>query len=806
MPEYRIIGAYDSETSNIKDGIVRRAFPVLHILGIIRGQKTLDGITPESVECDMQVTMYRHTFEITHIFDCIAAHDFGFVPVIVCHNLGFDMYPLASWLNDRRVKVLAKSARKPITFTILDDEDKPCLVLWDTAVFSQKPLAMMGHECGYEKGTGEWDYSLTRTPETPLTDLEIDYAKRDVYALIAWLGYWLRLNPDIPVDLLGRGIVTKTGVVRAKRRLRFANRRGRGMRCTCGRYWEYLNRREAPKTDDGLFTMHACTRGGFTFCASKWASVPIECDSFSRVYAFDATSQHPAQMVSHRYPVQFHETDADNLTRAFRINAHKSLEYVLERWAKPFPIAFLACFELTNVRPKRGSVFVDNGIYPLASARFGAYVPDPDTSNGDAELFKESIARMGYRDYADNPVYEFGKLRSADSVRVWLTELECWIIAQCYDFDTVQAISGYMSTRFERPSDMAIISVMQFYKAKGAFKRAMHEYAQTGTISCADELISLGFPQYIVHQMELGEASADDVAFIYQSSKADLNGLYGIECTNEARKDTILTPDGIAYDGADGVINLPDKPKAWYQFGQRVVGWSRVAQVVCMMLAAPYVRGIVNGDTDSLKLFMDCDKLHKVEQAFTLYGDAIDAAKDDTCARVRRLFPQYYDGLESIGWYAYEFETSAFCASWNKAYCSMDRGRFSFTLAGVPSKNVERIADSRLASGEPFASICTDLLGYNLTVAPDVTGLNQRIAPVWGSYFYDDVTDYLGNTYNVCEPAALGLFPMAKTINDMCISDNASNFRVAVKNNPALFTDRRILTLGGMQYLGVDYG
>lgn len=801
MPDYRIIGAYDSETSNIKDGILRRAYPVLHILGIMRGYPELSSITPDNVENALQVTMYRHTCEVTRLFDLMAAHDFGFVPVIAVHNLGFDMYPLASWLDTKRVRVLAKSARKPITFTILDDEDAPRLILWDTAVFSQKPLSMMGAECGYVKGVGEWDYSLTRTPETPLTDLEIDYAKRDVCALIAWLGHWCRLNPDMPADMLGRGIVTKTGVVRTKRRLRFSNRRGRGHRASMGRYWEYMNKSELPKTDAGLFTMHACTRGGFTFCASRWASVPIVCDSFSTVAAFDATSQHPAHMVSHRYPVQFHDTAPENLTRAFQIVAAKTPDHVLAHFVKPFPIAFLACFEIDNIRPKADSIFAREGIYPLASARFSGYAPDPDADNGDAELFKEHIAKAGYKDQADGGVFQFGKLKSAKRVRVWLTELEAWIIGQCYDYDSVRAISGYMTTRFVRPSDMSVVSVMQFYKAKGAFKSAMREYAKTNTISSYDELISLGFPQYIVAGMRDGQASADDMALVYQSAKADLNGLYGIECTNEARKDTVLTSDGIAYEGIEGVHNLPEKPKAWYQFGQRIVGWSRIAQVLCMQLVAPYVRGIINGDTDSLKLFIDKDRMPDIEHALSRYAQAVDAAKTDTCARVSALYPQYFDSLDNIGYYVLEGVTGNFCASWNKAYCSMDAGEFSFTLAGVPSKELARIAQKRYLSGETFESICTDLLGYNIAIAPDVTGLNQRVAPVWGSYFYDVVTDYLGNVSQVCEPAALGLFPMAKTINDTAVKENAENFKVACVNNPALFDDRRILTQNGMEYL-----
>ena len=34
---YKIIGAYDSETTNIDEGLTHRAFPVLHQLGLLDG-------------------------------------------------------------------------------------------------------------------------------------------------------------------------------------------------------------------------------------------------------------------------------------------------------------------------------------------------------------------------------------------------------------------------------------------------------------------------------------------------------------------------------------------------------------------------------------------------------------------------------------------------------------------------------------------------------------------------------------------------------------------------------------------------
>lgn len=803
---YRIIGAYDSETSNVAIGGIKRAFPILHQLGIIRSSVcSLKDITPENVEDTVKVSLFRHTHELTYILDCIANKPRDYVPVIMCHNLAFDIYPLASWLNSRNVRVLAKSRRKPITFTILDDENEPCLVIWDTLVFSQKPLSMMGHECGYDKADGEWDYMLVRTPETELTDAEKDYAKRDIYALVAWVGYWLRLNPDIPEEMLGLNVVTKTGVIRAKRRIRFDGIKGKGHKYNVGRYWHFLNKQQLPKDDDELFTMHACTRGGFTFCSSKWASVPIAGQGNDAVLAFDSTSQHPAQMVSHRVPIGFRKASIEALANAFSIVRKKSVDKVLAKYDKPFFAAFNACFEFTNLRPKAGSVFEREGIYPLATAR--ATRTEEDTENESALNFERELSSNGYKDEIEGGTFAFGKVASAKRARLWITELAAWEICRCYDFDSVRPIQGYIATRWVKPSDMAVISVMQFYKAKNEFKKARESYYKHSTIENGNELVKLGFSEETVRDMKQGTISTDDVDFLYLGTKADINGLFGIEASNEFRQQTILSDDGIAYEGAFSIENAPKNPKAHYQYGQRIVGWSRVAQVIVMELCAPFVKGIVNGDTDSVKFYMDKAQVPNLAHALEAYSSAIDAAKAKVCARVRTTYPDFYDSLDGIGHYVQEFETSNFCASWNKAYCLVDdRGKFKFTIAGIPTSrqkegiDFNRCADQMAEDGTSFHEIASDLLGYNLTIAPNVTCLNQRIAPVWGDYIYESITDYKGDSHIVTEPCALALFPLAKTVNDTCVSDNAINLEYAKRNNQDVKEDSRILYASGNKY------
>lgn len=807
---YRIIGAYDSETTNISDGVDKSAFPILHQLGLI--DVPINTIDNDNVEKLTRLYLYRHSLDLYGALERIAQANVGYVPVVCCHNLSFDMYGLAPWLNEHDVRVLAKSQRKPISFTILDESEQPRLVIWDTLVFAQKSLGYMGDECGYPKLIGDWDYDLVRTPNTPITEQEKGYAAHDIYALLAWLGYWCRLNPDIKPDDLGLRVVSKTGVVRRRRVQRFSKLKGKGYKRTVGQFWNFINAQNMFDTDEELYTCQAATRGGFTFCARDNASRVFDFKSNEgrRVYGFDATSQHPSQMVSHRYPVRFKQATAENLTMAFQCIELITLDDVLAHYEKPFGVAFYGAFEFTNLRLKQGTPFGDWGIAPLAWARCKEYERQETIAeeNQQGEEFREHMATLGYRDKVESPVYAYGKLESAASTVLWITELTAWEIAQAYDYDSVRALQGYMTLSFDKPSDMCLISVMQFYAAKNAFKHARGCYYAGKPLDNQEELLSYGIPDFVVSGMQNGTADDSVVESTYLGLKADLNALFGIEACNEYRRDTILASTGIEYTGEFGVANAPKQSKAWYQLGQRIVGWSRIAQCIVMMLCYPHIETIVNGDTDSVKFVIRDDELFHVKQALERMDTAIDRAKHDVCSRVRTRYPDMYDSLDGIGHYVLEFDTLRFCASWNKAYCISEtdprdnREHIRFTLAGIPTKKVNQLADNLVRQGWAFADVCDTFLGYNVTYAHDITGLNARAFPEWGSMYVGEVTDYQGHSSRVAEPSALCLYPMAKTVNDTGNTENANNMRCALHNRPQVNIEPVIITLDGVKRIG----
>lgn len=787
---YEIVAAFDTETTNIGNIITGyRAFPILYQFAELQCEITQ--LKPETSNHLVSVQTFRDHESFYEYLDGFALRYKGCTPVVLVHNLGFDMYALAPYLSKHDVKVLAKTARKPISIQVLDDDGKAAIVFLDTLGLFMKPLSVMGEECGMPKAVGDWDYDLVRTPETPLTEDELHYARQDTITLLCYMSYFLRQNPDINPHDIGMRVQTKTGVVRSKRLKHLGNLKGKKLKKSVQQYWHLQNKSMMPETDDELFTMHASTRGGFTFCAKNNASRVFHAKDGMRIESYDSTSQHPGQMCSHLYPIEFKEVDSERLGLMFESCKLVKIERVLDHWAKPFPFAFYGAFVFTNLRPKAGSLWEREGIYPLASARIGGNFPIFD--NEANASYRDAIGDMGYKDSAQNAVCNFGKLESASECVLYLTELEAWIVNQCYDYDAVEAQHGYYSSTFRKPSDLSILSVMRFYRAKDALKEFMGGYqpGKTNDVSGIEGL----FPDSFVTHCEQGKADAQELKDYYFLAKSDLNALFGIEATNECRRDFELSDDGIVLTGVDGLHNMPAKPKCTYQYGQRIVGWSRIAQVVIMTLIEPYVQNVICGDTDSIKIYYHESKADALQDALKVHARALDKAKKQVCRRIQLSYKDHFAQLPGIGHYVFDGAYDAFSASWNKAYIGLVDSTCHVTLAGMPNRrtpgkndSLDDYCNALMQEGMTFDQVAETVLGYNATFDYTILKLNGRLHPHWGEMVSERVTDYQGNTHMVHAPAALALFRMPKTIGDTDSLENSTNCGIAVENNPNVNT------------------
>lgn len=792
---YRVVAAFDTETSNIRSVVgSTTAFFSLYQVGTLHDGVWLRDITASCVRDLVEVRMYRHDADAWRALLDIADAADGYVPVVAVHNLDFDIHAisanLSAWADDKGVDVLAKSAQKPITVTMKDDAGEPYLVFWDTLGFSAESLETMGLECGYEKSVGDWDYDRVRAPATALTESELRYASNDIYALFCWLGYFFRRETLLDEREVGRTLTTKTGVVRRKRKVLFEPLTGAECPRTCGDYWRAGLRGEALRDDDYFYMTHAATRGGFTFCARQWAGKPFIADERRRVYAYDATSQHPAHMVSHFVPYGFEEVSAQTLEDAFAIVAETTTEEVLSRFEQPFPCGIIAAFDIVNLRLKPGTVFERDGIASLAYARLSHRIPEDEV-----DWTMTQLDALGYMDMAaDGCEHAFGKVFKAPYIRLYLTELEIWVLSRIYEWDKVVAVSGYVTFTFRSPEDLSILSVYEFYRRKNELKALLARYRQ-GERYTAD--IPEGIlPDYMMEAVRRGDAERDDLQAYYRQAKADLNSLYGIEITDEAKRDTVLGPEGIEYTGVYAAENLPKNPKAHYQYGQRIVGWSRVAQTLVIEGVGSRVEAVLNGDTDSVKVWASEDEIAEGERFLERYADAVDRAREVVTKRVRARYPSKVSDLSGIGHYIQEDAFDRYLSAYNKAYVHDD---YQITLAGVPSKSGGRLergltafARDLEAQGWSFEKVAQTILGYNVTVSWDVTGLNGRNHPGWGERWQGEIRDWRGETHMVDEPEAIGLYPLSKTVGGYDNVENRVNAswaeRWGVETHPRLLT------------------
>lgn len=800
---YKVAAAYAMEKSTVPKYLGGGAFPVLHLFGVLQDVVDLSCISAENVDDLVEYKEVKDPGAFLSQIIMLGKAD-SYVPVVMVHGLTSAMFGLAGFLNAHDIEVFAKGELTPMKLTVTG-EAGPELVLWDTSYIfdgSEYDLARAAG-CGFG---GYWNFDGVYTPSTDYSPEELEFSKSKVRALFSYLGYFLRMNPFISQSDLGFKVLTKTSVVRQDRKSRFYDLKPKGKKKSVGGYWRMASKVDLPKSDDELYTNYVCTRGGFSFVAAEYCSRNLDFEltgEDKRVVAYDAQSHYPAQIAGHKYPQHFKPMTAETLQDMADWVLLVSIDDLLHDLSQPFIFGFDGLFEFENLRPREGSVFAKDGIYTLTRDRFSNNRWAAEEGRTFNTEFANNLKFEGYKDYAENPCFSFGKLERADTCGVWLTEIELWIMSRVYDFDKVTAICGYGTMSYTKPTDMSVLAVMAYYEEKAAFKRARGDYYAVGSADCD----GLDFvPDWLKRRMEEGTADIEDVEHQYRVVKERLNSLFGIEMTNEARPPVLFGEEGPRMGEGHGVEDLPERPSSWYQMGQRVAAWGRLAQIVCIELVEDAAEGVVCGDTDSLKLVVRDGMEGEVQSRLKVWGDALKEAKEVVTSRVRDSYPEEYSELSGIGYYVKEYETKKFFAGWNKGYAYEIDGEIQLVIAGVKAAtrsimgNGEVMKDSYqdlandLYQRRTFGEVCAVVLGYNVTIDKEIAKACAREFPKYGEIVEREVTDYKGKTSYVKEYATVAEYPIGLTLNcnkgDMTVGDMMR----AKKNNGDLHFDDVVLS------------
>lgn len=778
--KFTIAAVYDTETCNVGEGEKTRAYPVLFIDNDIR-DKDLYYYEPET---DDKVRFYRHEEEMQAAIDEYIRWGkvVGEVPIICAYNLMFDLHPLMEDLNRRYdIQANAQSSTNVYTVDLYEQEtDNLLLRFWDTYHLEMRGLAAMGKTCGLEKAVGDWDYSLIRTPETPLTEQELYYAARDVQVIPAYLRYLLHANEWMKQSDLGNRVMTKTSIVRQMARREIAQlkiNKKNGKVLTLDKAFIEQCKKELPRTY-GIYALRkACFRGGFTFTAAATASQITR-----NVASLDVTSMHHT-FINGRYVPQDFGVEKPQILRMYceRI-LNTTRDEIMENYHKPFDCAIHARIRFRNIRLRKGTCFEKWGIALESTSKFKRELEAGSGIGLDEKaVAQENSVRKGgwYDQFSGKVVFAFGKLYEGENVILHVNELELWTLSRVYEWDSYEVIGGEVTMHWKRPPDYVTLQSNKLFEQKSAAKFILAHYNEGEPYPYNLR----GIPDGIAQSLRDGTCRKKFFESWYTSTvKGMFNGIYGT-MAQDIYKPSYMCSGGelvVDYSTITTEENWADKQpntcRVLYTYGMRIVGGSRMHLVIAMELMHEYfgdrVR-VLGGDTDSLKVSCDRDVTDdELEKSLKPIAVASKNAIDYTMQRLRRDFPKMASVLKGIGSFDIENRGAHYdyhVEAWNKARLSYD-GKAHITCAGlsrpINQYHIETFINDLIRAGNPIEDVLLSTLTYNVYISNEICHSLESRHPKATDRFTNVVTDYLGNKTAIDVHQSTALYPCGRWIGD----------------------------------------
>lgn len=510
---YKVVAAFDTETTNIKIGNKWHAFVVCYQFNSLHNVD-LKTYEPGNAE---KVYIYKSKHEaLRFIKTCIDLAGNSYIPVICGYNLIFDLQTLFYDLaTNYDLKVNAQSSTNVYTLDIMGADDMPILRFWDTFHLEMSGLEAMGETAGLYKLNGSWDYSLIRTPETPLTEAEIAYATRDVQVIPAYLRYLLEANEWLEPEMLGCRVITKTSLVRQMAKNEIAPLK---VKLFNGRSINLfslfvLDCKEAlPHCYYDYALEKACFRGGLTFTSAKYASVVVK-----NVVSLDAVSMHHLHINGHYLPKQFRPCNKRQLQDLITSVLSTTKQQLLNNYHRPFSCAFHMRIRFKNLRLKPNTAFSEYGIAIIPRGKFGfSLAGSAEYGRNDSAQAAEAAARLsGWRDWARNARFAFGKLYEAEECILHICEWELWAISRVYIWDSIDSILGEGACKFELPPDYVTLQSNLLFKRKQDMKFINKNYSEGSEFKLN---IPESIPKGVTNGLLAGTLSNDFVAAYYSST------------------------------------------------------------------------------------------------------------------------------------------------------------------------------------------------------------------------------------------------------------------------------------------------
>lgn len=329
--------------------------------------------------------------------------------VIYVHNLAYEFQFMRHHFEWETV--FALSDRKPVQALTKGGIEFRCSYV--LSGFSLANTAKNLTKYKIAKSTGDLDYSLIRTQDTPLTEVEKGYCDNDIRIITAYISEQLDMYKNIFSIPM-----TNTGRVRQYVRnecLYPKNDKGKLAGGDAKRYRELMKGLQLTPT--GYIQMKRGFMGGFTHANANYSGKTLK-----DVTSIDFTSSYPAVMVSEKFPMG-----------TFRPVELKSIEELEKQITTHSMI-----FDLTL-----------SGVEPLLTQ---------ETYLSESKCF-----------HTINPVTNNGRIVSADRLTTTVTDVDFGILKKVYKWDKMAVTNASIARKAYLPKNV-VKSILQLYQGKTELK------------------------------------------------------------------------------------------------------------------------------------------------------------------------------------------------------------------------------------------------------------------------------------------------------------------------------------------------
>lgn len=328
--------------------------------------------------------------------------------IIYVHNLAFEFQFMRKWLEWKNI--FAIKNRTPLKAETVDGIIFKCSYL-----LTNKSLKKVGEDLQkykFEKMVGDLDYKKIRHSKTPLTDEEILYCVNDVKIVVAHIQEQIEKEKyifNIPL--------TQTGYVRREVRKNCLTDKKKKKFRNLG-YKQLMKNLQLQDIKEYKLLKQAFS-GGFTH-ANAFNTNAIK----ENVIAYDFCSSYPTMMLAYDFPM--------SRGQYIKIESKEDFREKLKYYCCVFTV------KLVGVQAKNN-------------------------------LLHENYISFSKCYTVKNYTLNNGRIVNADEIIMTLTEVDFWIIEQCYTYAEIYLSDFIIYEKGRLPKEI-ILSVLDFYNKKTKLK------------------------------------------------------------------------------------------------------------------------------------------------------------------------------------------------------------------------------------------------------------------------------------------------------------------------------------------------